>query len=93
MLGRIITVQGDPETIERIEEALHRLHEKVEGLRKAHPHKDELTLLLMGWVALLEELTGYIAEYEAFCQAIETWLPPIEKTVRYVHDTDNYSGS
>jgi hypothetical protein len=30
-------------------------------------------------VALLEELTGCLAEYEAFCQAIESWLPPDEK--------------
>ncbi len=77
VLGRTIAVQGDPETIARVEEALHQLAEKVEGLRRVHPHKDELTLLLMGVIALLEELTGHIAEYEAFCQAVETWLPPL----------------
>lgn len=79
VLGRTISVQGDPETIARVEKALHRLTEKVEGFRRAHPHKDELTLLLMGFIAVLEELTGYISEYEAFCQAIETWLPPLEE--------------
>jgi len=51
----------------------------VEALRRVHPHQDELTLFLMGVVALLEELTGCLAEYEAFCQAIETWLPTPEK--------------
>ncbi len=82
VLGRRIAVQGDPETIARIEEALHRLSEQVESLRRVHPHKDELTLFLMGVVALLEELTGCIAEYEAFCQAIESRLPPEEKYIQ-----------
>jgi len=81
VLGRTIGVQGDPETIARVEEALHRLAEKVEVLRRVHPHQDELTLLLMGFIAILEELTGCIAEYEAFCQALETWLPPLEKKI------------
>jgi hypothetical protein len=82
VLGRTIAVQGDPETITRVEEALHRLSERVEDLRRVHSHKDELTLFLMGVVALLEELTGCLAEYEAFCQAIESWLPPDEKHMR-----------
>jgi cell division protein ZapA (FtsZ GTPase activity inhibitor) len=79
VLGRTIVVQGDPETIARVEDALHHLEQKVGDLRRVHPHQDELTLFLMGVVALLEELTGCLAEYEAFCQAIETWLPTPEK--------------
>ncbi len=78
LLGRPITVHGSPDSIVRVDEALHHLQKKVEGLRQLHPQKDELTLYLMGVVALLEELTGCLAEYETFCQAIETWLPSSE---------------
>ncbi len=79
VLGRRITLQAAPETIARLQEALHLVEKKVAGLAQQHPSADEWTLWLMAILATYDELLDRLAQYEAFCQRIEAWLHHLDK--------------
>ncbi|MCX7606833.1 MAG: hypothetical protein N2170_06185 [Bacteroidia bacterium] len=79
LLGRRLTVQAPPETIARLEHLLTDIQQQALVFRKQRPEADELTHWLMATLSVLEALSDRLHLYEAFCQRIETLLPPLSQ--------------